>query len=213
MQARARLEKALVSSWPWMKDAWVHSDGSGYSLPEATAAMEDWYGMAVGLFGAVAVSLAGGVVASARLLGLRTLAKQMLIITNMTTAVFGFAAMVLAVIAYNSGYGWAAIAGGGLLGFASTGIGAWGFVGAYTERAGVLKLQMCVTLPTTVLLIIFGLECSVRNDEAWRAQVHRAYDGLRQSLGLVRDCRLSQLHPHRTCNGGRDCRGRQACDS
>ena len=99
----------------------------------------------------------------------------MLVITNLTTAVFGLAASVLAAIAYSNGYGWSAVAGGGLLGFVAMvrclrlqflpstpimgrqlppadcrpvftnwtpqGLGIWGFVGAFTERAGALPPQ------------------------------------------------------------------------
>lgn len=104
------------------------------------------------------MSLWSGVVASGRLLGLRLLAKQMLIMTNALTMVCGIAVAVIAIVAYFSGYSTASVLGIWFCGGWGAMIGVVGFVGAYTERAGLLRGQMYCTAPLVLLLLIGGLE-------------------------------------------------------
>jgi hypothetical protein len=186
--ARDKVKSVLVSNWPWIKESFGQ-----LTLTEAETEMENWMETAVFLSATLTVSLSGGVLASARLLGLRLLAKQMLIITNLTTAVFGFAASVAAVAAYFSGYGWSAIAAVAILGAGAGALGCFGFVAAYTERAGMLKLQMCVTVPGTALLIVFGTLCAVRDDRSWRDWVHHQYLTVREHFGLMSEAQATLL--------------------
>lgn len=50
------------------------------------------------------------------------------------------------------------VAGIGLTGMISGSLGVWGFVGAYTERTGLLKAQMCCTVPVTLTIVGLALE-------------------------------------------------------
>lgn len=165
----------LRTYWPWVQ----------FSLKvdrdEAQELLSERLGTIVVLCVMITMSLWSGVVASARLLGLQLLAKQMLIMTNALTLIFSLTLDVATFVAYISGYAATSVLVILFLGFLSFLVGLIGFIGAATERAGFLRAQMYLTVPLVVLLFIGALEALIWD----KAHLREKAKALAGSLGKM----------------------------
>jgi hypothetical protein len=146
----------LRSYWPWLRQSFPRK----MQVKDATNLLDHRVRGSIAMFCLVSMSLWSGVVASARLLGLKMLAKQMLIITNILIALLGLVCSVASIALLLSGFSYVMVVALALVGGLIGALGIFGFVGAYTERAGLLKTQMCCTYPTAALVLLLGLECA-----------------------------------------------------
>lgn len=167
----------LRTYWPWIKFNW----GREVELHDVQTLVKENLGRVAVLCTMTTMSLWSGVVASGRLLGLRLLAKQMLVMTNALTLIFSTTLSITALVAYLSGYAATTVIVVMLLGMLSSLVGLLGFIGAATERAGFLRAQMYITAPLVLLLLIGGLE-ALFWDQAGLRQKAKALAG---SLGKM----------------------------
>ena len=167
----------LRTYWPWIK----FNLGAEIQLHDAQELISERLGTVAVLCAMTTMSLWSGVVASGRLLGLRLLAKQMLVMTNGLTLIFSLALSITAFVAYLSGYEATTVIVTLLLGLLSSLVGLIGFIGAATERAGFLRAQMCVTAPLVALLFVGAFE-ALFWDKAGLLQKAKALTG---SLGKM----------------------------
>ena len=151
---RDYMKDMVRTYWPWVR----YNFPEGMMMHDAQELMRDYLGRVSVLCLMTTMSLWSGVVASGRLLGLRLLAKQMLVMTNALTLIFSMALAITALVAYFSGYAATTVLAIWLLGALSAGVGGLGFIGAATERAGFLRAQMYFTVPLVLLLLIGALE-------------------------------------------------------
>lgn len=144
----------LRTYWPWIKFNW----SGEVELHDVQTLVKENLGRVAVLCAMTTMSLWSGVVASGRLLGLRLLAKQMLVMTNALTLIFSMTLSITALVAYLSGYAATTVIAVMFLGMISSLVGLLGFIGAATERAGFLRAQMYITVPLVLLLLIGALE-------------------------------------------------------
>jgi hypothetical protein len=176
--------KVMVRSyWPWIKKSFPKE----MTLTMVHGSIDDWLGTGAALGALLAMSLWSGVVASARLLGLKLLAKQMLIMTNLVSIIVGVGVTIASVGYSANGYSMGPTIMIGVLGVLCTMVGCWGFVGAYTERMGLLRLQMFVTVPLSCLIFGLGLEALLYDRLDLRGKVQDLGKHLSKHLGRVSD--------------------------
>ena len=152
---RAYAQQMLRQYWPWIRQSFPE----GMLMHDAQEELKERLGTVAVLCVMTTMSLWSGVLASGRLLGLRLLAKQMLLMSNGLTTLCGMTTSACAFVSYFFlGYSAASVLGIWFCGACITGLGGLGFIGSYTERAGLLRAQMLLTVPMVLLLLFGGLE-------------------------------------------------------